>query len=98
MECQDIKTDIFATQSTCMEVSVSLLCLCVHEPPYQTTVVCCNAIFRCDSSRMDHHAVFHMGVGLAQARPNYVTLNRTWANISSSSLAALHLYLETHYI
>ena len=49
-----MKTDIFAIQSTCMEVSVSLSCLFVHEPPYQTTVVCCNAVFRRGSSRMDH--------------------------------------------
>ena len=33
-----MKTDIFAIQNTCMEVSVSLSCLFVHEPPYQTTV------------------------------------------------------------
>ena len=72
MERQDIKTDIFAIQSTCMEVSVSLSCLFVHEPPYQTTVivVCCNAVFRHSSSRMDHHTVFYVRVGLAQARPN----------------------------
>ena len=65
-----MKTDIFAIQSTCMEVSVSLSCLFVHEPPYQTTVVCSNAVFRRGSSRMDHHTVFHVRVGLAQARPN----------------------------
>ena len=66
-----MKTDIFAIQSTCMEVSVSLLCLIVHEPPYQTTVVCCNAIFRRGSLCMDHRTIFHVRVGLAQARPNY---------------------------
>ena len=60
-----MKTDIFAIQSTCMEVSVSLLCLFVHEPPYQTTVVCCNAVFRRGSSCMDHRTVFHVRVGLA---------------------------------
>ena len=65
-----MKTDIFAIQSTCMEVSVSLSCLFVHEPPYQTTVVCCNAIFRRGSSRMNHRTVFHVRVGLAQALPN----------------------------
>ena len=65
-----MKTDIFAIQSTCMEVSVSLLCLFVHEPPYQTTVVCCNAVFRRSSLRMDHRTVFHIRVGLAQAHPN----------------------------
>ena len=65
-----MKTDIFAKQSTCMEVSVSLSCLFVHEPPYQTTVVCCNAVFRRGSSRMDHRTVFHVRAGLAQARPN----------------------------
>ena len=62
--------DIFAIQSTCMEVSVSLSCLFVHEPLYQTTVVCCNAVFHRGSSRMDHCTVFHIRVGLAQARPN----------------------------
>ena len=65
-----MKTDIFAIQSTCMEVSVSLLCLFVHEPPYQTTVVCCNAVFHCGSWRMHHRTVLHVRVGLAQARPN----------------------------
>ena len=70
-----MKTDIFAIQSTCMEVSVSLSCLFVHEPPYQTTVVCCNAVFRRGSSRMDHRTVFHVRVGLAQARPNYFGLD-----------------------
>ena len=64
-----MKTDIFAIQSTRMKVSVSLSCLFVHEPPYQTTVVYCNAVFR-HSSHMDHHTVFHVRVGLAQARPN----------------------------
>ena len=53
-----------------MEVSVSLLCLFVHEPPCQTTVVCCNPIFRCGSSHMDHQTSFHIRVGLTQARPN----------------------------
>ena len=65
-----MKTDIFAIQSTCMEVSASLSCLFVHEPPYQTTVVCCSAVFRRDSSHMDHRTVFHVRVELAQARPN----------------------------
>ena len=69
-----MKTDIFAIKSTCMEVSVSLSCLFVHEPPYQTTVVCCNAVFRRGSSRMDHRTVFHVRVGLAQARPNYLCI------------------------
>ena len=64
-----MKTDIFAIQSTCMEVSISLLCLFVHEPPYQTTVVCCNAVFCRGSLRMDHHTIFHVRVGLVQARP-----------------------------
>ena len=63
MECQDTKTDIFAIQNTCMEVSISLLCLFVHEPPYQTTVVCCNAVFCSGSLRMDHRTVFHVRVG-----------------------------------
>ena len=31
--------DSFAIQSTCMEVSVNLSYLFVHEPQYQTTVV-----------------------------------------------------------
>ena len=65
-----MKTDIFALQSTCMEVSVSLSCLFVHEPPYQTTVVRCNVVYSCGSSRMNHRTVFHVRVGLAEARPN----------------------------
>ena len=58
MERQDTKTDIFAIHSTCMEISVSLSCLFVHEPPYQTTVVCCNPVFHHGRSHMDHPAVF----------------------------------------
>ena len=54
-----------------MEVSVSLSCLFVHEPPYQTTVVCCNTVFHCGSLHMDHRTIFHLRVGLAQAHPNY---------------------------
>ena len=50
--------DIFALQSTRMKISVSLLCLFVHEPPYQTTVVCCNPAFRCGYLCMDHPTVF----------------------------------------
>ena len=65
-----MKTDIFAIQSTCMEVSVSLSCLFVYEPPYHSTVVCCNAVFCHGSLRMDHCTVFHVRVGLTQARPN----------------------------
>ena len=83
-----MKTDIFAIQSTCMEVSVSLSCLFVHEPPYQTTVVCCNAVFRRGSSRMDHHTVFHVRVGLAQARPN---------NTQTHTICDVH-YTEYEYI
>ena len=41
-----------------MEISVSLSCLFVHEPPYQTTVVCCNPVFHCGRSSMDHPTVF----------------------------------------
>ena len=51
-----------------MEVSVSLLCLFVHKPPYQTVVVHCNPIFRCGSSCMDHHTAFYVRVQLTQAR------------------------------
>ena len=74
-----MKTDIFAIQSTCMEVSVSLSCLFVHEPPYQTTVVCCNAVFRRGSLRMDHRTVFHIRVGLAQARPTLMWKTVRWS-------------------
>ena len=51
-----------------MEVSVSLLCLFVHEPPCQTAVVRCNP---CGFSHMDHHTAFYVGVQLAHARANY---------------------------
>ena len=40
-----MKPNIFVLPSTCMEVSVSLSCLFVHEPPYQTVAVCCNSVF-----------------------------------------------------
>ena len=41
----------------------------------KTTVVCSNPVFRCGSSRMDHRTTFHVRVGLAQVRPNYVKLH-----------------------
>ena len=40
-----MKLTILVLLSTCMEVSISLSCLFVHEPPYQIVVVCCNPIF-----------------------------------------------------
>ena len=40
-----MKPNIVALLSTCMEVPTSLLCLFVHEPLYQTVVVCCNSVF-----------------------------------------------------
>ena len=80
-----MKTDIFAIQSTCMEVSISLSCLFVHEPPYQTTVVCCNAVFHRGSSRMDHRTVLHVRVGLAQARPN-----KQCKDVPRSHVAGIH--------
>ena len=58
MKRQDTKMDIFAIHSTCMEISVSLSCLFVHEPPYQTTVVCCNLVFHRGRSHMDHPTIF----------------------------------------
>ena len=59
MECQYMKQNIFASQSTCMGVSVSLSCLFVHESPYQTTLVCCIPVFCRCLSRMDHPTIFH---------------------------------------
>ena len=64
-------SQIFLLLSNCMEVSISLSCLFVYEPPYQTVVVCCNSIFHRSSSHIDHRTVFYVRVGLAQARPNY---------------------------
>ena len=55
------EAEYFTLQSTCMEVSVSLLF--VHEPPYQTTVVCCSLfVIAVD---VDHCTAFHVRVGLA---------------------------------
>ena len=34
----------------------------VHEPPYQTTVVCCNFIYHHGSLYMGHHAILHIRV------------------------------------
>ena len=61
-----MKPNIFVLLSTCMEVSVSLSCLFVHEPLCQTPVVCCNSIFRHSSSHMDHCTVLYVRVGFAQ--------------------------------
>ena len=62
-----MKPKIFALLSTCMKVSVSLLCLFA---PYQMAVVCCNSVFHSDSLHMDHRTVFYVRVGLAQAYPD----------------------------
>ena len=73
MEHQDIKTNIFTIQSTCMEISISLLCLFVHEPLYKTTVVCRNPVFRHSYLCMDHTTIFTCfphKCGLARAHPN----------------------------
>ena len=40
-----MKLNSSALQSTCMKVSISLSRLIVHEPPYQSTIVCCNSVF-----------------------------------------------------
>ena len=37
--------DFCITEYTCVEISISLSCLFVHEPLYQTRVVCCNSVF-----------------------------------------------------
>ena len=57
-----------------MEVSVSLSCLFVHEPPYQDYSSVLQSCFRRGSSCMDHCTTFHVRVGFAQAHPN----NRCW--------------------
>ena len=59
---------IFALLSNCMEVSISLSCLFVNNPLYQTVVVCC--IICHGSLCMVHCTVFYIRVGLAQARSN----------------------------
>ena len=53
-----------------MEVSVSLLCLFVHEPLYQDYSSVLQSRFHHGSLRIDHRTAFHVKVGLAQARPN----------------------------
>ena len=72
-----MKPNIFASQSTCMGVSVSLSCLFVHEPPYQIYTNVLQSCFFPGSSRMDHRIVFHVRVGLTQAHPNNVNLLST---------------------
>ena len=67
-----MKPNVFVLLSTCMEVSISLLCLLVHEPLYQTVAAHCDSVFCHSSSRMDHHVhtIFNIRVGLTQAHPN----------------------------
>ena len=52
-----------------MEVSVSLSCLFVHDPLYQTVVVCCNPIFRHSSSCMNHPTKFPLVWGSLRLTP-----------------------------
>ena len=65
-----MKMNILVLLSTCMEISVHLSCFFVHEPLYQTVVVCFNPVFRRVSSNMDHRTTFYIRVGFAQAHPN----------------------------
>ena len=64
-----MKPNIFALLSTCMEVSVSLSCLFVHEPPYQTVVVYCNSVFRRNSLCMDQPYRFLRYSGACSGSP-----------------------------
>ena len=59
-----MKPNIFALQSICMKVSISLLYLFVHEPLYQTVVVCCNSVSCYGSLHMDCRAVSILEWGL----------------------------------
>ena len=65
-----MKPNIFVSRCTCMEVSVSLSCLFVHEPPYQdySSVLQSRFLSRFFAHGPPHR--FHVRVGLAQARPN----------------------------
>ena len=55
-----MKSNIFVSWSTCMEV-----------PPYQYYIVaCCNPMFCCGSSCMDHCNTLHISVGFIQVFPN----------------------------
>ena len=51
-----MKLNILMLRSTGMEISISLSRLFVHEPLYQTTVVC-----------LDYCTAFHVRVGITQA-------------------------------
>ena len=66
MEYQYTKPNIFTLQSnSCMEAT----CLFVHEPPYQTTLVCYNPIIHHhDPLCMDRRAVLHIKVRLTQVQ------------------------------
>ena len=64
-----MKSNIFGSRSTCMEV----YCVCLYINHHtKTTVVCCNTAFHCSSSCMDHCTSFHVSVGLSQARPKNI--------------------------
>ena len=52
---------IFVLQSTCMEVSISLLCLYVN---HHTKITYSDVLHTCGSSCMDHHTLFHVREGL----------------------------------
>ena len=54
--------------ATCVEIFISLSCLFVHEPLYQTRVASVLQFRFCYSSLcMDHLAILHVRVGLTQA-------------------------------
>ena len=70
--------------SNCTEVSVSLSCLFVHEPPYQTVVVCCNPFL---PRFFMHEPPYQVptSVGLTEAHPNNV-LSLKWVYLFISAL------------
>ena len=81
--------------STCMEVYY--VCLYVHEPLYQTTVVCCNPIFHRGSLIMGHLTAFHVRVGLAQACPNNMKKHlEAWTRFSYSLTSFICSVDESH--
>ena len=85
----NMNSNIYLLLSTVMEVSVSLSCLFVYEPPYQTVVACCNPFL---PQFFMHEPPYQVpaSVGLAQACPNesYIMellgtkwpVHQTWIN------------------
>ena len=71
MEHQKMKPNIFGSKG-CISNFIMFVCTLTTIPNCRSVLQSC---FHCGSFHMDNHTVLYIGVGLAQAHPNYVINN-----------------------